>query len=60
MRGCGRIVRPAFPAPSDLSGAGRSRQTSRENTRRDREAMPAAHFQYLVNPKLIGKQRIYQ
>src|SRR5258706_13090995 len=28
-RGCGRIARPAFPAPSDFSGAGRSWQTSR-------------------------------
>src|SRR5260370_1221133 len=30
MRGCGRIERPAFPAPSDLQKAGRSWQTSRE------------------------------
>src|SRR5258707_4212084 len=27
-RGCGRIERPAFPAPSDLQKAGRSWQTS--------------------------------
>jgi hypothetical protein len=29
MRGCGRIARPAFPAPSDLQKAGRSWKTSR-------------------------------
>jgi hypothetical protein len=28
-RGCGRIVRPAFPAPSDLRWAGRSQKNSR-------------------------------
>src|SRR6187399_566793 len=28
-RGCGRIERPAFPAPSELRRAGRSWQTSR-------------------------------
>src|ERR1700738_3233406 len=28
--------------------------------RRDREAMLAAHFRYLSNSRLIGKQRIYQ
>jgi hypothetical protein len=27
-RGCGRIVRPAFPAPSDLRWAGRSPKNS--------------------------------
>src|SRR5258705_5569298 len=30
MRGCGRIERPAFPAPSEFQKAGRSWQTSRE------------------------------
>ena len=30
-RGCGRIERPAFPAPSDLQKAGRFWQTSRES-----------------------------
>jgi hypothetical protein len=29
-RGCGRIARPAFPAPSEFQKAGRSWQTSRE------------------------------
>jgi hypothetical protein len=29
-RGCGRVGRPAFPAPSDFQKAGRSWQTSRE------------------------------
>ena len=30
MRGCGRVGRPAFPAPSEFQKAGRSWQTSRE------------------------------
>src|SRR5450759_3908736 len=30
IRGCGRIERPAFPAPSDLQKAGRSQKNSRE------------------------------
>jgi hypothetical protein len=29
-RGCGRIARPAFPAPSEFQKAGRSWQNSRE------------------------------
>jgi hypothetical protein len=29
MRGCGRIVRPAFPAPSDFRGQDVSQQNSR-------------------------------
>jgi len=37
-RGCGRIARPAFPAPSDFPRAGRSQQNSR-GARRDREAV---------------------
>jgi hypothetical protein len=41
MRGCGRIVRPAFPAPSDSFEGRTSRQNSRENARRDREVMSA-------------------
>src|SRR5579863_8747869 len=36
-QGCGRVERPAFPAPSDLRER-RFRQNSRENARRDREA----------------------
>jgi hypothetical protein len=38
-QGCGRIVRPAFPAPSDVSEGRMFKQTSRENARRDREAV---------------------
>jgi hypothetical protein len=30
MRGCGRIARPAFPAPSDFHRAGRFLQNSRD------------------------------
>jgi hypothetical protein len=40
MRGCGRIERPAFPAPSDVQGAGRLSKT-RAQARRDREAVSA-------------------
>ncbi|HKO70970.1 MAG TPA: hypothetical protein VJV58_08580, partial [Bradyrhizobium sp.] len=29
MRGCGRIERPAFPAPSDVSGALEAKRNSR-------------------------------
>src|SRR6476661_10618323 len=35
-RGCGCIERPAFPAPSDFSGAGRFCKTSGEIAPRDR------------------------
>ena len=41
-RGCGRIVRPAFPAPSDFEGQD-SKQNSRENARRDREVVARRH-----------------
>src|SRR6202011_1811347 len=37
-RGCGRIGRPAFPAPSDREG-GTFRQKLARNMRRDREAV---------------------
>src|SRR6266436_6302445 len=37
-RGCGCIVRPAFPAPSDFQGTGNSGKLVRQ-TRRDREAV---------------------
>src|SRR5260370_39651990 len=43
MRGCGRIERPAFPAPSDVQEAEGSQQNSRENARRDRENVPQRH-----------------
>ena len=42
MRGCGRIERPAFPAPSDVSDAQIYRQDSRAHARRDREDL--SHF----------------
>jgi hypothetical protein len=35
-RGCGRGGRPAFPAPSDFSRAGRSQQNSRQHAARSR------------------------
>jgi len=38
MRGCGRIARPAFPAPSDLRGQDVKAKLKR-NVRRDREAV---------------------
>src|SRR5258705_7182700 len=38
-RGCGRIERPAFPAPSDLQKAGNSGQNFGRVAPRDREAM---------------------
>src|SRR5258708_7825728 len=39
-RGCGRIGRPAFPAPSDVQGAGIKAKLGR-NARRDREILSA-------------------
>src|SRR5258708_34826591 len=42
MRGCGRIERPAFPAPSDW-GRKVHDKNSRENARRDREVMSRRH-----------------
>jgi hypothetical protein len=41
IRGCGRIARPAFPAPSDFQGTGSPSKT-RANQRRDREVASAA------------------
>jgi hypothetical protein len=38
MRGCGRIVRPVFPAPS-ARRVGIFWQNSRENAQRDREGV---------------------
>ena len=38
-RGCGCIVRPAFPAPSDFRGPHVSGKTRAKNMRRDREAV---------------------
>ena len=43
MRGCGRIGRPAFPAPSDFRGQGTFRQSSGDIARRDREAVSLRH-----------------
>jgi hypothetical protein len=43
LPGCGCIERPAFPAPS-LSKGQRFRQTSRENTRRDRGLLYEIEF----------------
>ena len=39
MRGCGRIKRPAFPAPSDIRRRDVQGKT-RADARRDREAVP--------------------
>src|ERR1700730_3001129 len=41
-RGCGRIGRPAFPAPSDVGGRD-ARSKTRANARRDREAVARRH-----------------
>src|SRR6476659_5142371 len=38
-RGCGRIERPAFPAPSVTRGPGNSGKTRAKKPRRDREAV---------------------
>jgi hypothetical protein len=40
MRGCGRIERPAFPAPSDLRGQDIKAKLARQ-ARRDRDAVSA-------------------
>jgi hypothetical protein len=37
-QGCGRVERPAFPAPSEVQKAGHQNKTH-ANTRRDREAV---------------------
>jgi hypothetical protein len=38
-RGCGRIERPAFPAPSDFSGGGMFEANLARIARRDRETV---------------------
>src|SRR5260370_41681812 len=40
-RGCGRIQRPAFPAPSDVQKAGCIQQNLARDMRRDRETVSA-------------------
>jgi len=56
VRGCGRIERPAFPAPSDFLG-GKFKHKARVDARRDREAVSATEMSCLdlirasINPR---------
>src|SRR5258705_2891883 len=52
-RGCGSIVRPAFPAPSDFSGDGKFRQTSRE--RRGEIAKPCLYTAGCLKCEALGR-----
>jgi len=62
MRGCGRIERPAFPAPSDLSEALYTMQNSRGSRGEIAEVWAVLKFEvelalFLIPPTFVGSRR---